>query len=213
MTAMGKPQSPLRALFIGTLAPSVSGWWHDMVDDGTRGSAYVMALRGDPNKWDSWHEIKRCNPLVAVSATFRRKLLEERDAARADTRLKARFLSYRLNVPSADESKMLLDVDDWERVLARPVPPREGRPVVAVDLGGGRAWSGAAAIWRNGRCEAIACAPGIPDLTEQERRDRVPAGTYRKLAETGLCPSQRACGCNRPRSCIAPLWPLGGRLR
>ena len=103
MTAMGKPQSPLRALFIGTLAPAMSGWWHDLVDDGTRGSAYVMALRGDPNKWDSWHEIKRCNPLVAVSATFRKKLLEERDAARADTRLKARFLSYRLNVPSADE--------------------------------------------------------------------------------------------------------------
>ena len=80
---------------------------------------------------------------------------------------------------------MLLDVSDWERVLARPVPPREGRPVVAVDLGGGRAWSAAVALWRSGRCEAIACAPGIPDLPEQEKRDRVPAGTYRKLALAG----------------------------
>ena len=30
-TAMGKPGSPLRALYIGTLAPAMSGWWqrHD----------------------------------------------------------------------------------------------------------------------------------------------------------------------------------------
>ena len=184
-TAKGKPGSPLRAVYIGTLAPAVSGWWHDMIADGTNGSTYVQALRGDPEKWDSWHEIRRANPLVAVSADFRRKLLEERDKARADTRLKARFLSYRLNVPSGDESTMLLTVDDWERVAAREVPEREGRPIVGVDLGAGRAWSAAVGVWRNGRTEALAVAPGIPDLAAQEKRDRVPAGTYRSLHESG----------------------------
>ena len=184
-TAKGKPGSPLRAIYIGTLAPAVSGWWHDMIADGTRGSRFVQALQGDPERWDQWSEIRRCNPLTAVSPEFRRKLLEERDAARADTRLKARFLSYRLNVPTGDESTMLLTVDDWERVTAREVPPREGRPIVGIDLGGGRAWSAAVGIWRNGRMEALAVAPGLPDLAEQERRDRVPAGTYRRLAETG----------------------------
>lgn len=129
-TAKGKPGSPLRVVYIGTLAPAMSGWWHDLVEDGSQGSVYVQALRGDPDKWDKWPEIRRCNPLVAVSAPFRRKLLEERDAARRDSRLKARFLSYRLNVPSGDESTMLLTVDDWERVCARPMPPREGRPIV-----------------------------------------------------------------------------------
>ena len=185
MTAMGKPGSPLRALFIGTLAPAVSGWWHDLIDDGTRGSTYVQALRGDPERWDQWNEIRRVNPLTSISADFRRKLLEERDAARADSRLKARFLSYRLNVPSGDESTMLLTVDDWERVTARPVPEREGRAIVGVDLGGGRAWSAAVAVWRSGRVEAIAVAPGIPDLETQEKRDRVSWGTYRKLALSG----------------------------
>ena len=120
-----------------------------------------------------------------MSSTFRKKLLQERDEARADTRLKARFLSYRMNLPSADESTMLLTVEDWERMVARPVPPREGRPHFAYDLGAGRAWSAAVAIWRTGRVEALAVAPGIPDLVEQERRDRVPAGTYRRLAEMG----------------------------
>ena len=42
------------------------------------------------------------------------------------------------------------------------------------------------AIWRGGRIEALAVAPGIPGLEEQERRDRVPSGTYRMLAESGL---------------------------
>ena len=184
-TAKGKPGSPLRVVYIGTLAPAMSGWWHDLVEDGSQGSVYVQALRGDPDKWDKWPEIRRCNPLIAVSPEFRRKLLEERDAARRDSRLKARFLSYRLNVPSGDESTMLLTVDDWERVCARPVPTREGRPIVAYDLGGGRAWSAAVGMWRSGRVEALALAPGIPSLAEQEKRDRVPTGVYRKLAETG----------------------------
>ena len=184
-TAKGKPGSPLRALYIGTLAPAVSGWWHDLVADGSHRSAYVQALQGDPEKWDRWPEIRRCNPLVNISGDFRRKLLEERDAAWADSRLKARFLSYRLNVPSGDESTMLLTVEDWERVCARPVPEREGRPIVGVDLGAGRSWSAAVGIWRNGRIEALAVAPGIPNLEAQEKRDRVPWGTYRKLALAG----------------------------
>ena len=92
-TAKGKPGSPLRAVYIGTLAPAMAGWWHDLVKDGTHGSVYVQSLKGNPERWDRWPEIRRCNPLVSVSADFRRKLLEERDAARRDSRLKARFLS------------------------------------------------------------------------------------------------------------------------
>ena len=40
-------------------------------------------------------------------------------------------------------------------------------------------------MWKNGRMEAIAVAPGIPSLEEQERRDRVSSGTYRRLAQIG----------------------------
>ena len=183
--AQGKPGSPLKIVIIGTLAPSMAGWWHDLIKDGSHHSTYVMALQGTRERWDRWPEIRRCNPLTAISPMFRAKLLEERDGARADTRLRARFLSYRLNVPSGDESTMLLSPEDLELVEARTPPEREGRPYVGLDVGAGRAWSAAVAIWPNGRTEAIALAPGIPDLSEQERRDRVPPGMYGKLYDIG----------------------------
>ena len=184
--AMGKPGSPLRAIYIGTLAPeSPGGWWHRMVERGTHGSTYVQALQGDKDKWDLWPEIRRCNPLCNISPSFRKKLLEERDAARLDGRLKANFLSYRINLPSADTSTVLLRVEDFERMAARETPPRAGRPVVGIDLGGGRSWSGGVGIWPNGRVEALAVAPGIPSIEQQERRDRVPRGTYESLLADG----------------------------
>ena len=184
-TAMGKPFSTLRAIFIGTLAPSNSGWWHDLIEAGSNRTTYVQALRGDLAKWDQWSEIRRCNPLTAISAPFRAKLLAERNAARRDSRLKARFMSYRLNVPSGDESTMLLTVDDYQTMVSRPVPEREGQPAIAIDLGANRAWSAAVAVYSNGRIECRAVSPGIPSLADQEKRDRVPAASYQMLREAG----------------------------
>lgn len=186
LTSQGKPNSPMRVIFIGTLAPATGGWWHDLVAAGSGGSTYVKTLKADPSKWDEWKEIRRVNPLSTIDADFRRKLRSELDAAHADTRLKARFLSYRLNLPTADESVMLLNVDDWQRVIDREVAPRgEGAPVVGIDCGGSRAWSAAVALYSTGRVEALAVAPGIPGLEAQERRDRVPAGVYRALHHFG----------------------------
>ena len=186
--ALGKPGSPLRIIIIGTLAPAAQAsghWWYDLVKAGSKGSTFVMSLQGDAATWDSWATIKRANPLTAISPEFRKKLLEERDAARADSRLKARFLSYRLNIPSADESQVLLTTADWDLIEGRAVPEPQGSPTVGVDLGGGRAWSAAVAVWPSGRTECLAVAPGLPDLEAQEKRDRVPPQTYQRLYDRG----------------------------
>ena len=184
-TAKGKPGSPLRSLYVGTMAPATSGWWHELVLSKSGQGRAITCLQGRPDRWDQWREIARVNPLVRVSAEFRKQLRSELQAAQADSRLKARFLSYRLNLPSADESTMLLSVDDYERMSARPVTAADGRPIVAIDLGGGRAWSASVAIFQSGRIECLAVAPGIPSVEAQEDRDRVPRGTYAALVASG----------------------------
>lgn len=185
-TAQGKPESPLKICAVGTLAPAEGGWWHDLIDDGTVGSVYVQAIVGRRDKWDSVAEIRRSNPLKWKYPESRKALLEARDAARKDSRKKATFLSYLMNCPSRDESEMLLTVQDWQTMIQREPAERVGAPIVAVDAGNGRAWSSAVAVWRSGRLECCALAPGLPSLEEQEKRDRVSPGTYTALADAGL---------------------------
>ena len=102
---------------------------------------------------------KRVNPLMWAFPASRSTLLEERDTARKDSRKKATFLSFRLNVPALDEEVALLTPDEWEHVLSRDAPDGEGLPIVGVDIGGGRAWSAAVGVWESGRVEALAIAP------------------------------------------------------
>ncbi len=185
-TAMGKPRSPLRAILTGTLAPAPEGsWWPELVKDGTNGSTAVTLLQGRADRWSHWREILRVNPLARRFPETAAVLREERDKALRDPRLEAAFKSFRLNLPSGDESTMLLTVPEWAAVLARAVPAGDGRPVFGVDLGSGRAWCSVVAAWPSGRVEALAVAPGVPSIEDQEKRDRVPAGTYRKLVEAG----------------------------
>ena len=40
-TSLDKPGTNLTIVYIGTLAPSLSGWWHDLVDGGTRSGAHA----------------------------------------------------------------------------------------------------------------------------------------------------------------------------
>ena len=188
-TALGKPESPLRVFVIGHLAPKATApghWFYDLAHTGTTGRTHVQLIQGRRKLWDRASEIRRCSPLSWDFPESRAKLIEQRDAARGDSGKLASFLSYRLNLPSPDESAVLLDVATWEVVCARQTPPREGRPMAGADLGGGRAWSAAAAVWPNGRVEAVAVAPGIPDLRAQEQRDRVVPGSYERLRDAGV---------------------------
>ena len=66
-------------------------------------------------------------------------LLDERDKALRDCRLRARSISCRLNQPSRNESGMVLTVADFKRSCARELPEWTGPPIVALDLGQSRA--------------------------------------------------------------------------
>ena len=189
VTSAGKPDSLLRCILIGTIAPAdEGGWWANLVDNGTdrKRGVYVQSLKGNRDRWNKASEIRRCNPLMWRYAESRKQLLNERDAAVSDPAAKTRFLRYRLNVPEREESKTLILFEDWEQVLKRPEAERKGKPIVGIDLGAGRSWSAAVAIWaETGRVEAIAFCPGIPSIEDQEKRDRIPRGTYQRLVDAG----------------------------
>ena len=184
--AHGKPGSGLRVLYVGTLAPATEGhWWTDLVEAGSIPFRHVTSYQGDRETWDQWPTIQKANPLMSRFKDSRTYLLGQRDRARTDSRLRALFLSYRLNIPTRDDSEVVLRIEDWERVAARPPAVRQGSPVVALDIGAARAWSAAVAIWPDGRCEALAVCPGIPSIADQEHRDQVQPGTYERLIRDG----------------------------
>ena len=185
ITSAGKTRQLL--VLIGTLAPAVAGgWWRELVGAGSQLGISVQTLEADPSKWNQWREALRVNPVCKVNPLLRTALRRELDEAKRDSRAAARYKSYRLNIPSADEVSVLLTVAEFERVVERDVPQRIGRPTVGIDLGSGRAWSAATAVWQNGRVESVAVAPGTPSLAMQEQRDRVPRGTYTRLVSDGV---------------------------
>ena len=206
ITAAGKTRQLL--CLIGTLAPGgEGGWWRDLIAAGCQPGVYVQTLAGNPAKWNQWREVLRVNPVAKVNTILRSALRRELDEAKGDSRSAARFKSFRLNIPSADDVSVLLTVDEFERVVAREVPPRVGRPVVGVDCGAGRAWSAAVAVWPNGRTEAIALAPGTPSLTAQETRDRVPRGTYARLVADGVLRSDGDLRVPRVSALVKAIMP------
>ena len=211
--AIGK--RPLKLLVIGTRAPAVDGhWWLELLESGSNASRHVQLYAASPDDaWDSYQTALKANPVLRINPLLRRTVLTERDDARHDTRLKAAYQSYRLNVPTPDESQVLLTVDDWERVLARPVPERDGRPFVAVDLGAGRAWSAACAMWSNGRVEAVAVAPGIPSISAQEKRDRVASGRYQHLVDIGQLRVAHGLRVQPPKQLTDMILDLWGKPR
>ena len=61
-TSIGKSGSSMRVMYFGTISPSTSGWWPDLVEDDSHGSVYVQALLGDVETWDSCG-IPRARPI------------------------------------------------------------------------------------------------------------------------------------------------------
>ena len=183
-TALGKNMMTL--VFLGTLAPAVEGsWWPALVAGGSAPGTHVSLIAGDRGTWDEWPTIRRANPMVNVNPLLRRRLIRERDDARSDERLKSRFLSMRLNVPSRGDDVALLTVEDWLTVVSRKPPEPFGRPVCGVDIGANRSWSAAVAVYPSGLVRAIALCGGVPSIEAMERRDRVPSGVYSRLVMSG----------------------------
>lgn len=186
--ALGKIDS--RLLLIGTRSPApLDNWWPRMIRAGSRPGRYVQLMAAaEDEQWDDYQVIARANPVVRVSPSLRRRILQERDEARTDEARRHQFKLWRLNHHGLPEDDMLLTVAEWSRVQASPVPPRGGECALGIDAGSGRSWSIAVAAWENGRVECWGVVGGVPSLEDRERADGVPCGLYRTIERAGrLC--------------------------
>lgn len=186
-TSLGK-QGGQRLVLIGTRAPApADSWWPTLLETGS-GVGTHIEVRSAPedSPWDAWDTIRAVNPMVMLNSNLRKTILRERDEARRNDALRPAFEAYRLNRQVDVRTEVLIAADAWRRVEARQVPDREGRPIVGVDVGAERSWSAAWCLWQNGRVEAYALCPGVPDLAEREKQDAMPRGLYQRLAADGV---------------------------
>ena len=200
-----------RLVLIGTRAPAEDGsWWPSLLDGGSGPGTHVTVLTApDGAPWDAWDTIRRVNPLVMHNASLRKTILRERDDARRDETQRPAFQAYRLNRQVEVYRDVLITADAWRAVEGRTVPEREGRPVVGLDVGAERSWTGCWALWPNGRSECYAVCPGIPDLAERERQDAMPRGLYRRLHADGVLVVDDGVRVSRPATLIAHLVSVG----
>ena len=78
-----------------------------------------------------------------------------------------------------------IDVDTWRGADALPDPgTRANEYVLGLDLGQNAAMSAAAAYFRDGTLEAVACFPELPRLAERGLADGV-GGLYQQMADRG----------------------------
>ena len=217
-TSGGK--ADMRLILIGTRSPAAEGnWWRTLVDNGdgsptTYRQVHDAPVDGEGQPVDplTMRAARRANPLVGWNPHLLPELRDQLRKARQSEDAFARWCSYRLNRPMQPAREVLFTVQAWRRIEARPVPDAVGRPIAGVDIGSSRAWTCGCLLWPNGRVHVCMVAPGVPDLSEQERRDAMPAGAYRRLLDDGVLEVDEGRRVVRPERLIDRLLQFGPSL-
>ena len=130
-TALGKRKMTVVA--VGTLAPAPltgpASWWPSFVASGSGEGRHVALLQADAEKWESFDEVLRVNPVSAINPILRRTLEREHNAALASDRAARTFKQYRLNLPGesgrhANRLSLRQSGRESVRVRSRPVKAR-----------------------------------------------------------------------------------------
>ena len=206
-TALGKRHCQI--VLCGTLAPApLTGWWPELIQAGSGAGVHLELLQADENKWRDWDECLRVNPAHLVNPFLEKTLRREFEDALKSERAAIPFRQYRLNLPGGESTgeQPVLTPEELSRVYSRQVPERSGQPVIGVDLGGGRSFSAAAAVWPNGRVEVWCLAAGDVSLEEAARLDQLPEDAYTSLAKSGGLVVDFARAVPSPEHLLARIW-------
>ena len=217
-TSGGK--ASMRLILIGTRAPAPEGnWWRTLVDNGDGSPSTYLQVHdapvdeeGQPIDPLTLRSARKANPLIGWNPHLLPELRDQLRKARQSEDAAARWCTYRLNRPVQAERTVLFTVAKWREIQRRPVPRPVGRPIAGVDVGSSRSWTCGVLLWPNGRAHAIMVAPGVPDLDEQERRDSMPPGAYRRLLGDGVLFVDEGRSVVRPEVLIDKMLSFGPSL-
>ena len=119
----------------------------------------------------AWHS---ANPGLASGIKSIAYMKDAAERALLTPADEASFRAYDLNQPQDPSREMICSVSDWEQCVTDDLPPREGKALLGLAIGGPRAMSCAVALWpENGRVEAWGAFPSIPDLKRRGKGDGV----------------------------------------
>lgn len=184
-TSRGKIEGS-RMLWLGTRPSTPDHPFQRALDGHGTGLqiTYAAPLDAPPFQRRTW---KRSNPGLDMLPDLEDTIRDEARDARVDPDALASFRALRLNQGVPDtERAVLLDAEAWRRAgrLGLPEAETRGGYVLGVDLGTSAAMSAAAAYHHDGRLEAVAVFPEVPDLRARGLADGV-GGQYVRMAERG----------------------------
>ena len=204
-----------RLIIIGTLSPSSSmHWWPRLIRAGSMEGVYVQQHSApESDDWTDPEVAYACNPLSIVNPTIRAKIRSELKAAQSDPDAEYDYRARRLNQLIAGGQSGLVTPTEWQRVLDRDVPDREGQAACGLDVGASFSMSAAWCLWANGRSECYGVVPGIPDLHEQERAQQIPAGTLQRMVDAGSLVVDAGVRMSRVETLVQVLRASGADIR
>ena len=131
----------------------------------------------DPVAWE------QANPGLADGIKSLNYMRDMAERALASPNDQSAFNAFDLNLPQEPSRELILSVSDWQKCVVHKLPPREGKCMLGIDLGGSSSMTCAAAYWPDTkRFEVWGAFPGTPDLRARGESDGV-AGLYLRMQD------------------------------
>ncbi|ROO25554.1 terminase [Salinisphaera orenii MK-B5] len=186
LTSLGKRDG--RMLIISTSAPDDANSFSQWCDNPPT-ACFVQEHRPAPNQdADDFDSLMEANPGAVEGIGARPEWLvqQAQQAMQRGGSALASFRNLHRNERVAAEGRdMLVQVDDWLRCEADELPPREGKVIIGLDLGGAASMTASAFYWPDTkRLEARGWFPSNPDLLARGHRDHV-GDRYSQMARDG----------------------------
>ena len=171
----GTQDSPIgRCLLVGTRGSNkLFGQILAQARAGTRGIKAIEYAAPDDVQIDDPKGWKAANPSLGILAR-RSDYRNKAELALNVPVLQAGFRRWFLNQSIDDTIETLVTKSDWQNIEKKELPEKIGPVAIGFDLGASLAMTAAVCLWpETGRCEFLACFPGIPTASARGKLDGV----------------------------------------